>query len=320
MSGWLVTGAGGMLGRDLVTLLEHEGENVTGYSHSELDITDATAVNTIIRHCRPAVVVNCAAWTAVDDAETHEDAALQVNGRAVASLATTCTSSGSTLVQVSTDYVFDGVSRQPYEEEDAPSPRTAYGRSKVAGERAVLDLLADGGAGYIVRTAWLYGAHGSNFVRTMMDFERRRPSVDVVDDQHGQPSWTVDVAGQIIALVRSGAASGVYHATSSGETTWFGLAREVFGLLGADQGRVRATTSSAYPRRALRPSYSVLGHDGWAKAGLEPIDDWRLALQRAFPELIIAFAADRSERLRGSRFHGDVERIAALRNQLEVHL
>ena len=137
--------------------------------------------------------------------------------------------------------------------------------------------------GYVVRTAWLYGAHGPNFVRTMIELERRRPAVDVVDDQHGQPSWTVDVAGQIIALVRSGAAGGIYHATSSGETTWFGLAREVFRLLGADPDRVRATTSDAYPRPAARPSYSVLGHDGWAKAGLEPIGDWRQALRRAFP-------------------------------------
>ena len=127
-----------------------------------------------------------------------------------------------------------------------------------------------------------------NFVRTMIELERRKPTINVVDDQHGQPSWTVDVAGQIIALVRSGAAGGVYHATSSGETTWFGLAREVFGLLGADPARVRATTSSAYPRPAARPSYSVLGHDGWAKAGLEPIGDWRHALRRAFPELLSA--------------------------------
>ena len=155
----------------------------------------------------------------MDDAEAHEDAALQVNGHAVAGLAAVCADHGSTLVQVSTDYVFDGASSQPHGEEDPPAPRTAYGRSKLAGEQAALDLLADGALGYVVRTAWLYGAHGPNFVRTMMDLECRRPVIDVVDDQRGWPSWTVDVAGQIIALVRFGAASGVYHATSSGETT-----------------------------------------------------------------------------------------------------
>jgi dTDP-4-dehydrorhamnose reductase len=289
VSGWLITGAGGMLGLDLVTLLKRNDEVVTGYARGELDITDATAVRETLGERKPAVVVNCAAWTAVDDAETNEDAALRINGRAVASLAAACVEYGSTLVQLSTDYVFDGTAQQPYGETDLPSPRTAYGRSKLAGEQAVLDLLADGGSGYIVRTAWLYGAHGPNFVRTMMDVERRRPAIDVVDDQRGQPSWTADVAGQIIALVRSGAPGGVYHATSSGETTWYGLACEVFGLLGADRARVRPTTSAAYPRPAARPAYSVLGHDGWAKADLEPIDDWRQVLHRAFPELLTAF-------------------------------
>jgi dTDP-4-dehydrorhamnose reductase len=294
VSRWLVTGAGGMLGRDLVMRLKREGEEVAGYRRSELDITDVAAVNATLRRRRPAVVVNCAAWTAVDDAETHEDAALQVNGHAVAGLAAACAQHGITLVQMSTDYVFDGMSRRPYREGDPPSPGTAYGRSKLLGERAVLDLLAtDGNLGYIVRTAWLYGAHGPNFVCTMIGLERRKPIIDVVDDQHGQPSWTVDVAGQIIALVGSGAAAGVYHATSSGETTWFGLAREVFRLLGADPGRVRATTSAAYPRPAVRPSYSVLGHDGWATASLEPIGDWHGALRSAFPELLVSFAATR---------------------------
>jgi dTDP-4-dehydrorhamnose reductase len=275
-----------MLGRDLVTLLEREGEDVAGYGRGELDITDTAAIRTVLRKHEPEVVVNCAAWTAVDDAEAHEEAALQVNGHAVTDLAAACADHGSTLVQMSTDYVFDGASRQPYGEADPPSPGTAYGRSKLAGERAVLDLLADGGSGYVVRTAWLYGANGPNFVRTMMDLERRRPTINVVDDQYGQPTWTADVAGQIIRLVRSGAASGIYHATSSGETTWFGLARQVFSLLGVHSSRVRATTSSAYPRPAARPAYSVLGHDAWTSAGLEPIGDWRISLRRAFPELL----------------------------------
>jgi len=279
-----------MLGQDLVTRLETDHETVDGYGRGDLDVTDAAAVRVAVARVRPTVVVNCAAWTAVDDAETHEEAATAVNGTAVAGLAAACFDCGARLVQVSTDYVFDGHARRPYREGDIPAPRTAYGRGKLAGERAALDRLGE--AAYVVRTAWLYGARGPNFVRTMIRLERERPVVDVVDDQRGQPSWTVDVAGQIIALVRSGAPGGVYHATSSGETTWYGLAREVFGLLGADPARVRATTSSAYPRPAPRPSYSVLGHDDWARAGLEPIGDWQHALQRAFPELLTAFAAD----------------------------
>jgi dTDP-4-dehydrorhamnose reductase len=276
-----------MLGRDLVGLLRREGEDVAALGRGELDITDAAAVRAALGRRVPDVVVNCAAWTAVDDAETHEDAALRVNGHAVADLAAACADRDVTLVQVSTDYVFDGAAGRPYGEADPPSPRTAYGRTKLPGERAVLDRFGGGGVpGYVVRTAWLYGAHGPNFVRTMIRLERERPTVDVVDDQRGQPSWTADVARQLIALVRSGAAGGVYHATSSGETTWFGLAREVFALLGADPARVRPTTSSGYVRPAPRPSYSVLGHDAWAKAGLDPIGDWRHALRRAFPQLL----------------------------------
>ena len=293
---WLVVGSGGMLGRDLVAALESEGEEVFGRTHRELDLTDEEAVRAALHDCRPDVVVNCAAWTAVDNAEAHENEALAVNGNGAAHLAAACAAGPVgpvRLVHMSTDYVFAGDASRPYAEHDATGPRTAYGRTKLAGEQAVLRLLPR--SGYVVRTAWLYGAHGPNFVSTMIRLERERPTVDVVTDQRGQPTWTADVAGQIIALVRSpgaasvpgaGAAPGIYHATSSGEGTWFDLAREVFRLLGADPARVQATTSSAYPRPAPRPGYSVLGHDGWASAGIEPIGDWRLALRRALPGLL----------------------------------
>jgi dTDP-4-dehydrorhamnose reductase len=283
VSGWLITGAGGMLGRDLVTRLQGEAHPVVGCSRNDLDITDVAAVRAALDRVRPEIVVNCAAWTAVDEAQTHEEAASLVNWTAVAGLAAACSDHAARLVQVSTDYVFDGQARRPYQEDDPPAPRTAYGRGKLGGEHAALDRLGEDA--YVVRTAWLYGAHGANFVRTMIGLERRQTAVDVVDDQRGQPSWTVDVAGQIVSLVRSGAQGGVYHATSSGETTWCGLAREVFRLIGADPARVRSTTTVAYPRPAPRPSYSVLGHEGWARAHLEPIDDWRHALRRAFPKL-----------------------------------
>ena len=286
MTRWLVTGAGGMLGTDLVAALTSRGEPVTGMDRASLDVTDAAAVTDAIGRGRPDVVVNCAAWTAVDDAEACEEQALTVNAGGAANLAAGCAALGARLVQVSTDYVFAGDAGLPYAEDDVPAPRTAYGRTKLAGERAVLDRLPE--AGYVVRTAWLYGAHGPSFVRTMIKLENQRPAVDVVDDQHGQPTWTADVARQIIALVRSTAAPGVYHATSSGQTTWFGLAREVFGLLGADPARVRPIPSSAMPRPAPRPAYSVLGHDAWAEPRVPPIGEWRGALHRAVPELIAA--------------------------------
>ena len=303
MTSWLITGAAGMLGRDLVMLLERDGTTVTGLTRQQLDITDDVAVRDVVLGIRPSVVVNCAAWTAVDDAEQHEADALAVNGRGATNLAEACAAIGARIVQMSTDYVFAGTARRPYAEDDLPAPRTAYGRTKLAGEEAVRgELRGVGGSvetgrdGYIVRTAWLYGEHGANFVRTMIRLAGERSEVSVVDDQHGQPTWTCDVARQIIALIQGAAAPGIYHATSSGETTWFGVAREVFRLLGADPDRVTAAASSALDRPAPRPAYSVLGHDGWRRAGIAPIADWRRALRRAFPALAMAEANELGSR------------------------
>jgi len=284
MTRWLVTGAAGMLGRDLTALLSAHGADVTGLSRGDLDITDAAAVRAALDAGEPDVVVNCAAWTAVDDAESAEEAALAVNGHGAAHLADACREIGAALVQVSTDYVFDGTASAPYQEAHPPAPRTAYGRTKLAGEQAVLSALP--GSGYVVRTAWLYGAHGRNFVATMITRARAGAPVTVVDDQYGQPTWTADVARQIHALVTSGAPAGIYHATCSGHTTWHGLAREVFTLAGADPALVSPIPTSAYPRPAPRPAYSVLAHDTWAKADIEPIGDWQDAVHRAFPAIL----------------------------------
>jgi dTDP-4-dehydrorhamnose reductase len=286
---WLITGAGGMLGSDLVAALAGRGEPVSGMDRASLDVTDGAAVADAIASARPDVVVNCAAWTAVDDAEASEEQALAVNAGGAAVLAAACAGSGGSgtrLVQVSTDYVFAGDAGRPYAEDDVPAPRTAYGRTKLAGEHEVLSRLP--GSGYVVRTAWLYGAHGPNFVKTMIRLSDQRPTVDVVDDQRGQPTWTADVARQIIALIDSAARPGIYHATSGGQTTWCGLAREIFELLGADPSRVRPVPSSAFPRPAHRPAYSVLGHGGWSGPGIAPIGDWRAALHDAFPGILAA--------------------------------
>lgn len=272
-----------MLGRDVAAALERAGASVAAAPRGKLDITQVASVRSALADHRPDVVVNCAAWTAVDAAETQEAAALRVNGDGAANVAAACADAGAWMVQISTDYVFGGDATRPYAEDAPTAPRTGYGRSKLAGEQAVRRLLPR--ASYIVRTAWLYGAHGPNFVRTMARLEREQPAVEVVDDQHGQPTWTADVASQIIALVRARATPGVYHATSSGDTTWFGLAREVFRLLGADENRVRPVRTSDFPRPAPRPAYSVLGHEAWARAGIEPLPQWRDALRRAFASL-----------------------------------
>lgn len=283
---WLITGAGGTLGHDVVEELTRRGEEVVGLDRAALDITRPAAVDTAVRDHRPDLVVNCAAYTAVDDAESDEARALEINGDGPRLLARACAAHGSRLIHVSTDYVFSGEARAtPYPEDHPTGPRTAYGRTKLAGERAVLEELP--GASAVVRTAWLYGVHGANFVRTMIGLEARRDTVDVVDDQRGQPTWSADVAERIADLgVRLGPdAHGVFHATNSGEATWYELAREVFSLVGADPDRVRPTSSAAFPRPAPRPAYSALAHRRWQEIGLPLPRDWRSALHEALPRI-----------------------------------
>jgi dTDP-4-dehydrorhamnose reductase len=274
---WLITGAGGMLGRDLCAVLAASGEtDVVAATRADLDITDPAAVRDAVDGAD--VVVNAAAWTNVDGAETDEQTATAVNGYAVRNLAETA---GKRLIQVSTDYVFDGAASAPYAEEAPQAPINAYGRGKAIGEQAAL---AAGGS--VVRTAWLYGAHGPNFVRTMLRLAASRETVDVVDDQVGPPTWSHALAGQIVALARSGASPGVYHGTAAGSTSWFGLAQAVFAAAGLDPARVRPTTSAKFVRPAPRPAYSVLGHAGWAGTGVEPLPDWRSMLTSAMPALL----------------------------------
>jgi dTDP-4-dehydrorhamnose reductase len=287
MSRWLVTGAAGMLGQDMCRLLRDRGEPVTALDHDELDITDPAAVAGFLAEDKPDVVVNCAAWTAVDAAEEQEAEALRINGTGVENLASACQQQAARLVQLSTDYVFGRTEQRSYAEDDAPAPVNAYGRTKLAGERAALGMAG----GYVVRTAWLYGAHGPSFVRTMLRRARAGSPAQVVTDQRGQPTWTVDVAAQIFALIAAGGEPGIYHATSSGVTSWHGLAREVFRLAGADPDQVTPVTSAAFPRPASRPGCSVLGHGAWARIGVAPIGDWAAALARALPA--VAAADDR---------------------------
>ncbi|MFE2043385.1 dTDP-4-dehydrorhamnose reductase [Streptomyces sp. NPDC059477] len=284
---WLVTGAGGMLGQDVLARLTAEGESAIALDRAALDLTDPDAVLRALRAHRPAVVVNCAAFTAVDDAETRESDALRVNGDGPAHLAAACAATGAFLLHLSTDYVFAGDATTPYPEDAPTAPRSAYGRTKLAGERAVLKTLPE--HGYVIRTAWLYGAGGPNFVRTMIRLAGERDTVDVVDDQRGQPTWSADLAALLHTLGRGALAgtapAGIYHGTSSGETTWYGFTREIFRLLGTDPGRVRPTTSEAFVRPAPRPAYSVLGHDRFRTAGVPPLRDWRAALAEAFPDI-----------------------------------
>jgi dTDP-4-dehydrorhamnose reductase len=288
---WLITGASGQLGSDLVrslSLVPRPGEAVLGgptvmaASRRDLDVTDPHAVRAAVRAWAPDVIINAAAYTAVDAAETDVDAAFLLNAAAPGFLARAASENGASFIHVSTDYVFSGDSDRPYSEDDEPDPRSVYGRTKLAGEQAVLALYP---AAQVVRTAWVYGQNGGNFVKTMLRLAGERDTVRVVDDQHGSPTWSHDLARGIVALAESAAAPGIYHCTAQGETTWFGFAQAIFSAAGLDPVRVLASTSVDFVRPAPRPAYSMLSHAKWDAAGLAPMLGWPDALARALPLL-----------------------------------
>ena len=277
---WLVIGAAGQLGTDLLRVLADRPDiEAIGLTRADLDATDQVAVAKAMADVSPAVVLNAAAYTAVDAAESDEAAAYDANAGAPGVLAAAAGLAGARLVHVSTDYVFAGDASTPYDEDAPTEPRSAYGRTKLAGEKAVLAALPEA---YVVRTAWVYGETGANFVKTMARLERDHETVSVVDDQRGSPTWSRDLAGGLVALADSRSAGGIYHCTNSGETTWFGFTRAIFEELGADPARVLPTTSDAFPRPAPRPAYSVLGDRRWRATGLPTMRPWREALHAAF--------------------------------------
>jgi dTDP-4-dehydrorhamnose reductase len=281
----LVTGAGGQLGADLLRAAgDRAGElEVVGLSRAELDIGDPGAVEKAVVDVAPDVVLNAAAYTAVDAAETDEATAALINAEAPATLARVCALHDAGLVHVSTDYVFAGDATAPYGVDAPTGPTSAYGRTKLAGERAVRELLPE--RSWVVRTAWVYGESGPNFVRTMVKLAGIKDTLDVVEDQRGSPTWSRDLAAGLLALAQARPAPGVYHCTNTGETTWYGLARAVFEEIGADPDRVRPTTTDRFPRPAPRPAYSVLSGAAWSAAGLPAPRPWRDALHAAFAEV-----------------------------------
>lgn len=265
-----------MLGNDVLGALK--GREVIALSRSELDITKPSALDPLL--LSDDVVINCAAYTKVDDAETNEDEAYTINALGVLNLAIAARNVGAKLVTISTDYVFHGDAAHPYLEQEQRAPISAYGRTKAAGEEFALNEYPSGS--YIVRTAWTYGKSGPNFAQTMLNLAKTKESWPVVDDQCGQPTWTRDLAQQIINLVDSGAPAGVYHGTNSGEATWFEFAQAVLTEAGLDPKRITPTDSSSFVRPAPRPAYSVLGHEHWTAVGLTPMRPWREALHAAF--------------------------------------
>jgi dTDP-4-dehydrorhamnose reductase len=254
----LITGAGGMLGRDVADAAARAGHDVVALARADLDVTDAAAVRAAIAEAAPEAVVNCAAWTDVDGAETEEEAATRVNGDGAGNVAAAAAAAGAFVVSVSTDYVFDGRAREPYVESDATAPIGAYGRSKLAGERAVASAAGGRGPGWaIVRTSWLFGAHGPNFVATMLRLAGQRDELTVVDDQVGCPTFTGHLAPALLSIAAN-RRDGILHVAGSGCCSWWDLARATFEGTGHDV-RLHPGRTEDLRRPAPRPAWSVLG-------------------------------------------------------------
>ncbi len=275
---WLITGGYGMLAQDMGSELQRRGIEYDAPDRDRLDITSPEAIAAFLDDMQPEVVVNCAAYTAVDAAEEDETAAFILNATAPQLLAQATAARNLPMIQVSTDYVFSGEATQPYGEDNPLNPLGAYGRTKAAGEWAVR---ANNPNSYIVRTAWLYGAGGPCFPKTMARVLHEKGAASVVDDQWGQPTWSADVARIIADLQVEGAPYGTYHATSTGETTWFGFTRAIAESIGVPPTQVAPVTTADFPRPAPRPAWSVLGHQHLIDAGITPIGPWLARWQEA---------------------------------------
>lgn len=276
----VITGAGGQVGRFLAELAETRGHRVAAYSSAQWDITDPQAAEAVVQ---PGdVVVNCAALTAVDAAEQDPERAFAVNATGAGNVARACAKADARLIHISTDYVFSGVfpgEPRPYEPDDQTGPTSVYGRSKLAGEEAVLAALP---GTVVARTAWVYtGGSGADFVAVMRARAATTDTVDVVADQVGSPTYVGDLCAALLEITDGGVRSPVLHVANSGPASRFELARAVFAGVGADPERVRPVSSDAHPRPAPRPPYSALGGESSARAGLTPLRPWPEALAEA---------------------------------------
>ncbi len=280
----LVAGAGGQLGIDVVATCGAAGDDVFAFERGGLDISDRSAVLGAITSLRPDVVVNCAAWTAVDACEGDRDRALLLNGMSVRWLAEACHRVGAHLVHISTDYVFDGTLDRPYQEHDVTNPQSAYGWSKLMGEREALVL---GPAATVVRTSWVCGVHGNNMVKTVMRLAAERPELAFVDDQVGHPTFTQDLAPMLRRLAAD-RVSGVVHVTNQGACSWFDFATAVVVAMGREASMVRpvATADLQPARPAPRPANSVLENGVLAGAGYSLLRDHRDALNETVSFLL----------------------------------
>ena len=270
----LIPGANGMLGHALTAVLSKQ-HKLIGLDLPDLDITDLSAVRSAISTHHPDLLINAAAYTDVDGCESNSDLAFSVNAMGPHNLALVCKELDIPLVHISTDYIFDGKSPVPYKESDKPNPQSIYGESKLQGEQYVRELTDKH---CIIRTSWLYGEHGKNFVATMLRLAAERDEFGVVNDQVGSPTYTVDLAKAISELITE-TAYGAYHITNSGSCTWYEFTREIFRQAGIEGVKVKPITTEVLKRPAPRPKYSVLDNSKWIASGIPPLRPYQAALK-----------------------------------------
>ena len=268
----LITGSNGMLGHDLIDVLKDNHELILTTS-SSLDITDKEHVFSFIKEKNPDIVINSAAYTNVDGCEENVDLAFAVNGEGPKNLALGCKEVNCPLVHVSTDYVFNGKNTRPWVENDEIGPISIYGKSKLEGEIGIQETIDNF---FIIRTAWLYGLHGNNFVQTMLSLAENHDEITVVDDQIGSPTYSLDLAVAITNLLHSDK-YGIYHVTNEGECSWYDFAKLIFELSNVDVNVIPVSTEE-FPRPAPRPHYSVLDNKKWNASGFVPMRDYKEAL------------------------------------------
>jgi dTDP-4-dehydrorhamnose reductase len=289
---WLVVGGKGQLGRALSIVLSEKNFEFQSLGSSELDIRSEYNCANYIKKQKPSVIINAAAWTDVDGAELNAEAAYAINAQGALNVAKAAKFIGATYAHVSTDYVFSGQSKQPWNEMESQKPISVYGKTKAAGEIQVLEEYSS--HSYIFRTAWLYSSWGNNFAKTVTRIALfTEGEVRVVDDQIGQPTSAIDLANQIVTAIDYKLPFGIYHGTNSGSSSWYEFAQEIFVLTGKSPERVIPISSREFDRPAKRPSYSVLGHDNWANLGstglkVQPMQNWRSALKKSMPAIINA--------------------------------
>jgi len=271
----LVTGAKGQLGSELAFFLKSLGYKVFGMGKSELDITNEEEVNEVVARIKPDIIIHCAAYTQVDKAESESDIAFQINGMGTRNMAIAAESYHSKLIYISTDYVFDGSETTPYHEFSPVSPINIYGNSKLAGEMMVRDFHSKF---FIIRTSWVFGVNGNNFVKTMLELSKAKEQLFVVNDQIGCPTYTADLSKCIVQLMETNK-YGVYHVSNSGSCSWFEFAKEIFRQTN-NSIKLEPCRTDQFPRPAKRPSYSVIDNMGLRINQFDPMPHWKNALKR----------------------------------------